>query len=287
VQADKAEGIEATVDDKPSINEDEHAQAHATGMHQTHFLPAKTWREELRPWSYYGKDSLIQFIWRPFPFFLSPVVWFAVFAYGMPVVFLVIISVVNATVFAMAPYHFNAQKTGFTSVGPLIGSIVAAAIAGPAVDYSTKWFARRNHGIYEPESRLFIILPSMVLVVVGLSGWAVMTPHHVKWIGPVVMYGLINFGQAMGANGSYTYLLDCHRNNASETFAIVNVCKDIILWGLSTKFNGWIAKKGVFTMFFIVAGICGGSMLTCVPMYIYGKRCRHWMSKQRIFNAQS
>jgi hypothetical protein len=33
--------------------------------------------------SYRGKESLIKLIARPFPFFLSPAVWWGIFSYGL------------------------------------------------------------------------------------------------------------------------------------------------------------------------------------------------------------
>ena len=41
--------------------------------------PPKTFMEELRPWSYTSDTSFVRALLRPFPFFLSPPVWFTFF----------------------------------------------------------------------------------------------------------------------------------------------------------------------------------------------------------------
>lgn len=40
----------------------------------------KTFLEELKPWSYTSDTSFVRAILRPFPFLLSPAVWFTFFA---------------------------------------------------------------------------------------------------------------------------------------------------------------------------------------------------------------
>ena len=42
--------------------------------------PPKTFMEELRPWSYTSDTSFVRALLRPFPFFLSPPVWFTFFS---------------------------------------------------------------------------------------------------------------------------------------------------------------------------------------------------------------
>lgn len=43
-------------------------------------FPPKSFIDELRPWSYTSEASFFKSLLRPFPFFLSPAVWFSFFA---------------------------------------------------------------------------------------------------------------------------------------------------------------------------------------------------------------
>ncbi|ORY54464.1 major facilitator superfamily domain-containing protein [Leucosporidium creatinivorum] len=242
----------------------------------------KTWVQELAIWSYTGKDSLPQLLVRPFRSLLNPIVWYAIFAYGFIVTFLVVISVVNATIFSLAPYKFNARLVGFTSAGPLVGSILGTVVAGPLVDYLTKWFARRNGGIYEPESRLIANVFALVFMAGGLGAWAGSTPYHPHWAVPVILYGVINFGQCIAAAAVATYLLDATKHNSAESFAVINFAKDIMLWAMSRHFNSWILEHGVQTMFGIVSGICAFCIVLSVPMYIFGKKTRAWIAENPL-----
>lgn len=92
-------------------------------------------------------------------------------------------------------------------------------VAGPLVDYLTKWFARRNGGIYEPESRLIANIFALVFMAGGLGAWAGSTPYDPHWSVPVILYGVINFGQCIAAAAVATYLLDATKHNSAESFA--------------------------------------------------------------------
>lgn len=115
-------------------------------------LAADSGDSELRPISstYRGNISLIKAIIRPFPFFLSPAVWWAVLSYGLTTCWLVVLSICSSIIFGSPPYLFDAKATGLMSLGPLCASIPATLIAGPLCDFSATWCARRNGGRFEP-----------------------------------------------------------------------------------------------------------------------------------------
>jgi hypothetical protein len=65
----------------------------------------------------------------------------------------------------------------------LVASVLTTFIAGPLCDYSVRWFAKRNNGVYEPESRLYLMFPMLILEVAGFGFWALMQSRGVHWIG--------------------------------------------------------------------------------------------------------
>ena len=95
----------------------------------------------------------------------------------------VVLSVASSVLFSLPPYNFNASQTGLVSIGPLIGSVISMFLSGRMCDYVSTWFAKRNSGIYEPESRLYLMLPAVILEAGGLGFWALMQNRNVPWIG--------------------------------------------------------------------------------------------------------
>jgi len=258
-------------------------QESSTETGQFSFRP-KTFLEELRPWSYTSDTSFVKAILRPFPFLLSPAVWFTFFAYGCTTVWLVVVSVIYSLVFGSAPYFFDATKVGLVSIGPFIGAVIGTVLAGPISDWSVKWAAKRNNGIYEPEFRLFLLVPMFILDIAGYIGWAVMQRKGLPWIGPVVMYSMISAGQCIGSTAVCSYLIDVHRKNTPECFALINFLKDILLYVFTLFVNGWVVELGILNTFGMLAGVTAFCILTGIPMYVLGKRARSFVARHpRLF----
>ncbi|KAL8280315.1 hypothetical protein RQP46_007232 [Phenoliferia psychrophenolica] len=295
-------GVNGAIDDFEKESVEKPTTSHlekSAGLRQ--YLPAKTFVEELAFWSgYRSKDSLLKSFLRPFPFLLSPAVIFAVFSYGITVgltpfpshqaerpvadpltlkCWLVVLSVISSIIFASPPYFFTASETGLVSIGPLVASILTAVVGGPLTDYAAMWFARRNNGIFEPEARLFLLLPMLLLQVVGFAGWAAMQKANLNYMGPVIMYSLINAGQALGSTAIVAYIIDIHRDNTPEALAIINFTKNILLYILIQFVADWVIGSGVNQTLNVLAGLTAVCVLTGVPMYIYGKRARAFVAR--------
>lgn len=265
---------EPSFDDKPTTS---HLEQGSPGRN---YLPAKTFVQELAPWSgYRSEDSIVTSFLRPFPFLLSPPVLFAVFAYGITTCWLVVLSVISSIIFASPPYFFSASATGLVSIGPLVASVLCAVIGGPVTDYAATWFAKRNNGIYEPESRLFLLIPMLLLQVAGFAGWAAMQKADLSYMGPVVMYSFINAGQSLGATAIVTYIIDVHRENTPEALACINFTKNILLYIMIQYVAQWVIGSGVDQTLNVLAGLSAICILTGVPMYIYGKRARAFVAR--------
>lgn len=97
--------------------------------------------------------------------------------------------------------------------------------------------------------------------------------------------GLINFGIQLGTTGVVAYVVDCHREQAGEAFAAMNVSsplsqnlqgpqsnsssqfiKNMFAFGMTFYINNWIAVQGVRDCFFTIAGITIVCTLTTIPM---------------------
>jgi len=52
--------------------------------------------------------------------------------------------------------------------GAFIGALAGLSIIGPLADWSAKYLAKINKGIYEPEFRLFLVIPQTITGCLGL-----------------------------------------------------------------------------------------------------------------------
>ncbi|GAA5905387.1 hypothetical protein JCM6882_003145 [Rhodosporidiobolus microsporus] len=245
----------------------------------------KSYLQTLAPVSYHGKVNVFKAILRPFPFFLSPVVICGFFAYGLTTCWLVVLSVCSSIIFAAPPYFFNSTQTGLVSIGPLVASIPATVVAGPLTDWVGVWLARRNGGRFEPEFRLVLMIPMLILEVFGFMGWSLMTRNgSIPWIGPVFMYSLINAGQAIGATAIVAYIIDCHRGHTAEAMGVINLSKNLVLYGFTQFAANWVMDMGIPDTMGVLAGVTAISIGSCGVMWVFGKRARSWLARnERLF----
>lgn len=135
----------------------------------------------------------------------------------------------------------------------------------------------------EPEFRLPIMTTYLFFTAVGFFSWGQSLYAQDPWPVPVIVcLGLINLGVQLGTTGVVTYIVDCHREQAAEAFAIMNFVKNMFAFGLTFYANDWIMVQGVRNCFFVIGGITAAVVLTTIPMYILGKRARSWTYRHRI-----
>lgn len=83
------------------------------------------------------------------------------------------------------PYNFAASMVGLSYVSPLIGVAIGSFYTGYIGDKIVLKMARRNNGILESEHRLWLFLPSMLLIPFGLLLWGVGESYSITIIGYV------------------------------------------------------------------------------------------------------
>ncbi|KAJ9636461.1 hypothetical protein H2204_005294 [Knufia peltigerae] len=109
--------------------------------------------------------------------FTFPAVLYAAIAYGTLLSWYSVLSTVESENFLHAPYNWNASQIGLFNLSPFIGSVVGAIIGGPLNDKAIMWLARRNDGIYEPEMRLWMAIPTIIICPAGILIFGIGLAH--------------------------------------------------------------------------------------------------------------
>lgn len=70
-----------------------------------------------------------------------------------------------------------------------------------------------NHGVYEPEFRLILVLPQLILGCAGLYGFGFTAANAGRygWFWPDFFFALEVMGMVCGAVASALYIVDAHR----------------------------------------------------------------------------
>lgn len=185
---------------------------------------------------------------RPVVIFWYPAVLWAFLIYGVSLTWIVVFSVVNASIFTLPPYNFSVSETGLISLSPFIFTILGEVISGPLNDWICLYLTKKNHGIYEPEFRLVLMAPVLILGITGFFGFGATVHYQTHWLGPVLTFGLANMATAFEAGCVFGYVIDSYEDLAEEAFVAINA-RNLLTFGLTYFVNDWLARDGALNVF--------------------------------------
>ncbi|KAJ5157520.1 uncharacterized protein N7482_008620 [Penicillium canariense] len=241
---------------------------------------------------------------RPFPLFLHPgILWVgtvfgplnptncdadhqfqACLIQGVVIGWTVFIGVILALVFEGPPLWFHEDQTGYLYTGAFIGSMIGLVLSGVLTDFMTKMMVKLNHGKYEPEFRILLVIFQLVFACMGLYGfgWTAgnITKYH--WLLPDVFFAFLIIGMVMGAVAASLYIVDAHREIAIEAFTCLLIFKNMFSFVLTFFAYGWMAYGGVKHTMTVIGSIQVGICCLSIPMYIFGKWNRSFFARHDI-----
>ena len=209
------------------------------------------------------------------------------------------IGVVLAGIMFGPPLWFTQLETGYMYSGAFIGALLGFFICWILADWSASVLTHWNHGIYEPEFRMVLIIPQLVLGCGGLYGfgWTAANVARYGWFWPDFFFAIVVAGMVCGAVGSALYVVDAHReysllfypsishplafslfgeqeltfdvppgDMSVEAFTCLLVFKNLFSFGLTFKGFDWISGGTVKGVFVIVASLQVGICALTVPM---------------------
>lgn len=144
--------------------------------------------------------------------------------------------------------------------------------------------SRRNHGIFEPEFRLLPIVAYFLLGSFGLIGFGAAISNPSPWPA-IVCLGLLNAGVTIGCSAVISYVVDCHRHTSDAALGAVILGKNVLSAIFTSETNNWLAIS-IADAFYEMGGMAIATSLLTVPMYVYGKRVRSWLSRKLHFEQQ-
>lgn len=160
-------------------------------------------------------DSFWKLTLRPLPLLFHPAFLWACLIQGLLIGWTVFIGVLMAFFFIAVPLWWDEVQTGYAYTGAFVGALIGFAVAGGLSDWSARNMTSWNGGVYEPEFRLVLVLPQMVLGCAGLYGFGI-TLDGMLWgkyhyAVPLTFFGLEVAGMVIGAVAGSLYIVDAYR----------------------------------------------------------------------------
>lgn len=237
---------------------------------------------------YNGKKSdasWLKIFLRPFFLYLYPSILFSTLLYSLSIVYLSVIAETISSIFTNEPYNFPVTSVGLLYVGTFIGGCLGSAVAGKSSDIIVRWMSRRNHGVYEPEFRLVMVLPVAISTAIGMMGfgWSTFDADH--WIVPTVFLGVLGFGTSLGSTVSITYAVDSYKPFAAESLVSLNFFKNLMGFCFGIFVPIFLDNSNLRTSYVVYGAIEIGVCLLAIPLYRYGKVIRHWRDEHNIIRV--
>ncbi|KAF9894566.1 hypothetical protein FE257_006451 [Aspergillus nanangensis] len=247
--------------------------------------PPRTYIQKLHIYNGVFTDSSVFGLgWRSICLSFHPTIFLVAIA-ALPLSWPVGISFILSPIMHSEPYNFSTNGVANMFIAAWLGTVGAFAI-GATVDWFVKFLARRNGDIYEPEFRLWYMIPGWAFFFAGWLGFGFALEAMSSWVALAFCFALIYTGACVTNISLVSYLLDAHEEYAVESQVILFAFKNLFAFGMGFFFVDWYYSSGPRVLFGVVGGVVTGITLLIVPLYIGGKLLRVFWTKHWFLNLQ-
>ncbi|KAL4966903.1 major facilitator superfamily domain-containing protein [Aspergillus stella-maris] len=237
----------------------------------------RTWKSDLRLWV--GTPDWVK-VWEvlrdTFSLLLFPNVFWALCLNGLTIGTNIAIGTTYANILHAPPYNWPNKSASYVNCGQIVVALLALPLLGHGSDWIAKYYAKRNNGLHEPETRIIsLIFPIIVGTFTAANyGQAGQYPEQYHWFVYVWAVAAYYFC-FVGANiVAITYLLDSYPARAGPLLVIICAFRGIISFGTSYGTATFVESHGYDGAFGTFAGLTAALGLCGVPVYFWGKRIR-------------
>ncbi|EKG10849.1 Major facilitator superfamily [Macrophomina phaseolina MS6] len=217
------------------------------------------------------RQMIVRFVVVLFKF---PAASYTALVYASLLAWFSVILTTLSTYFTLPPYNFDSMQIGLLNLPPFIGSAIGLVFSGPMNDWLILHLAKRNDGVFEPEMRLWIALPGILLTPLGIVLYGLSMANGQPWIIPCVGTAIFGVSFSLVGTTALTYLTDCYRELIGDALVGVTFMRNAMATVIVFALTPWIDSIGLRNMFISVGCLSFGVCLTTVPMMVYGKKMR-------------
>ena len=145
-------------------------------------VPRKTFRQNLSLWSGTPKDTnLFKLFIRPLPLIVYPAVILSFLGFAVSLAWVVAINILNPFVLQAPPYNWKPDINGLINIAGLIGNVIGAWLGGWVVDKYSDWRSKKNNGVFQPETRLHLLIIPTLIVPAGCLAFGYGVAQQLNW----------------------------------------------------------------------------------------------------------
>ncbi|KAH8650779.1 major facilitator superfamily domain-containing protein [Ilyonectria robusta] len=225
-----------------------------------------------------SKANFFRDLISPFQLMAYPAVLYGATINGFCTALVIGTGLLSTVLLTQPPYNLTPTSLGIVNIAPFLVGLFAAPAAGWMADAVAKNLARRNGGVFEPEFRILLMVIGAPIFIASFIGFgeSVARGHPL----PIVLawLGVQHAGFPFVIQAALSYVLDCHAHESNLAFVVIAFFKAIFSFIATSFLTGFMIKVGVRHFFFGVAGVTTAVLMLSLPVYVYGKRFRSFVS---------
>ncbi|KAJ9138438.1 Major facilitator superfamily MFS-1 [Pleurostoma richardsiae] len=262
--------------------------SNGTTVEIDHSVPRKPYWQRLAlttttkgPWTLFARHAYQPFLIM----FTIPGVGYICLVYAVLLSWGTVMSAAQSTYMLDPPYSFDSTQIGLMNLAPFIGNTIGALVGGPITDWLVLKLAKRNNGIYEPEMRLWVLVPFIPFQIAGPFWFGYALQGGQSWVSVAFAQAVCNFGQAPISSVTLTYMLDAYNEIVGDALVALTFSRNTLSTVFVFAMTPWIASVGMSNVFNTIGAI-GAAVLLFAFVFIWkGKQWRHQHAKRYKYYA--
>ncbi|KAM0083661.1 hypothetical protein ACKRZS_004113 [Fusarium odoratissimum] len=233
-----------------SVAVEEGSQHNPYAVRVNYNIPKKTYWQRLAltttSSSSGGLRTLLSHMYQPIILLTTvPAVAYTALAYGILVATSDVMSTTLSLYMTKPPYTFAPNEIGLMNLSKLVGSTIGTLIVGPVSDTLILWLAHRNDGIYEPETRLWSLVPFLPFIPAGALLFGLGLQNGLPWPIIAVALALFKLGMAPVNSITITYLTDSYQDVIGDALVGVTIVRNAFSTAFIFALDPWIRSVGI------------------------------------------
>lgn len=198
----------------------------------------------------------------------------------------VVLSLTYSEVLQQPPWHFSPSTIGTVQVGSAIGALFGLAV-GEMAEPLSRFLARRNRGLREPEHILpnFLFPAAMSFLGLALYGVIGAQPEKYSWVGIFVAFALTYFGFCAISALTGVWLSELLPHMSGPAIVLTCGGRNAISFGYSYNFSTWTENLGFMQAYVMFGGILFGLACLAIPLILFNHRIRLSLDKVSLLDA--
>ena len=101
--------------------------------------------------------------------------------FAVSLAWVVAINILNPFVLQAPPYNWKPDINGLINITGLIGNVIGAFLGGWVVDKYSDWRSKKNNGVFQPETRLHLLIIPALIVPAGCLAFGYGVGEQLNW----------------------------------------------------------------------------------------------------------